>query len=289
MGLRPGQVNRADDPVFRRVFGQMVQAPREGSHAEKPPPAPAPTQQVVVNRFIIEPLPPNIQRAIALRKRTIDTKPSGGNKSTSYHEEKGSEMGVIPDKMKAAGAFLMVGVLMMVAFVFSTKTSEISTQIAKDDLVVRNGEVDLETKKIANAERRARLEREMNTPVGQPGSRPHDVPEAQRAPLFPSVRSLPCTSGSPGERASEGYEAPYRATGGFDVYAGCAWVIVPFATYNIQITGNVKLEHPESGQSCSDATGCVHFLNRVWQQSGDKRVRVFVSRGSEFTHWGPKT
>lgn len=267
-GPRPGQVKHADDPAFRRFFGQMVQAPREGSHAEKPPPAPAPTQQVVVNRFIIEPLPPNIQRAIALRKRTIATKPSGGNKSTSYHEEKG----YMENEGSSEGAkFAKVLFVVVLSLVSSILPMMFAMSAYKDMLAIESNQ-------------------HSKPQDGRPSDgRPSNVPPEQRAPSFPAVRSYPCTPGSLGDRSSEGYDAPYRATGGFEVYAGCAWVIVPFATYNIQMERNVRLEHPESGQVCSDATSCVQFLNRVWQQAGDKRVRVFVPRGGEFMHWGQKS
>jgi hypothetical protein len=116
--------------------------------------------------------------------------------------------------------------------------------------------------------------------------KPHSVPLAQQAPSFPPVSSYPCTSGSPVERPLEGYDSPYRASGGFEVYVGCAWVTVPFATSNVQTWRNVRLEHPESGQVCMKAADCIQLLNRVWQQAGDKRVRVVVPPGGEFMHWG---
>lgn len=266
MGLRPGQVNRADDPAFRRAFGQMVQAPREGSHAEKPPPVPVPTQQVVVNRFVIEPLPLNIRDAIAARRRTAAR--VARSQQSSYHEGKG----YMENEGSSEGAkFAKVLFVVVLSLVSSILPTMFAMSAYKDMLAIESNQ-------------------HSKPQDGRPSDgRPSSVPLEQRAPSFPAVRSYPCTPGSLGDRSSEGHDAPYRATGGFEVYAGCAWVIVPFATYNIQMERNVRLEHPESGQSCSNATDCVHFLNRVWQQAGDKRVRVFVPRGGEFMHWGQKS
>lgn len=268
-GLRPGSSSSPGELAsFRRAFGKMVGAPEEDSLSEKPPPAPVPpTQQVVVNRFVIEPLPLNIRAAIATRRRT--TARVARSQQSSYYEGEGYMENEDTSKGSSSGkkfAKLLVVVALSIA---SSVLPLIWVLPAYEKMVA--------------------IDAMQKPPQGGPSDiKPHDVPAGQRAPSFPLVRSYPCTSGSPTERHAEGYGSAYQASGGFEVYAGCAWVIVPFATYNIQMERNVRLEHPESGQSCVDATSCVGLLNRVWQQAGDKRVRVFVPRGGELMHWGQK-
>ncbi|MBP6888692.1 MAG: hypothetical protein KBC21_03230 [Candidatus Pacebacteria bacterium] len=253
-----------------------------------PPSAPPPKNR---RPIIIAPIPINV-----LPPRQ-EQKPSGGddwmnlfNQAPSV-EEKGN---TVPDAFKNSiflKILLGVGVLVLYFF-FMKYSSDVSLDAGERYTRLRSQNVTVEAGEITNAERRAALERQQSAPFVVPTSpgtvRPQDVPDSQRNRSFPVLTTVPCTSGAPSERGSEGYNSPQILSGGFEVGVGCAWIVAPFVSYNMQTWGQVRMEHPESNQVCKTATDCIRMLNDVHLRANDKRVRVSVFINGQIKHWGPK-